>query len=191
MNFSAIIAAGIMGIATLASQSDAFQVRFKPVEQQTREVSSQTPSQTQSQFQAVEITRILLSNGRATGFNQVTPRNGTEYRRGEEMSIYFEPRTLVTRYEEGHIRAAMTVDLEVRDADGKVIVNEQGAWKLPIAVKAPSHLPLSQLFAAMSTNPINLPAGRYQFKLRIHDDFGGTFTDRHVGITIVEAQASR
>ncbi len=187
MNFSAIIAAGIMGVATLASQSDAFQVRFKPVAQQTREVSNQAPSQ----FQSVEVTRILLSNGRATGFNQVTPRTGTEYRRGEEMSIYFEPRALKTRYEDGHIRASMSVDLEVRDADGKVLVNEVGAWKLPIAVKAPSHLPLSELFAAMSTNPINLPAGRYQFKLRIHDDFGGTFTDRHVGITMVEAQASR
>ncbi len=187
MNFSSIIAAGIMGLATLASQSDAFQVRFKPVAQQTREVANQAPSQ----FQAVEITRILLSNGRATGFNQVTPRTGTEYRRGEQMDIYFEPRTLVTRYEGGNIRASMTVDLEVRDADGKVIVNELGAWKLPIAVQAPSHLPLSQLFAAMSTTPINLPAGRYQFKLRIHDDFGGTFTDRQVGITIVEAQASR
>lgn len=187
MNFSSIIAAGIMGLATLASQSDAFQVRFKPVVQQTREISNQAPNQ----FQSVEITRILLSNGRATAFNQVTPRTGTEYRRGEQMDIYFEPRTLVTRYEDGHIRAAMTVDLEVRDADGKVIVNQEGAWKLPIAVKAPSHLPLAQLFAAMSTTPINLPAGRYQFKLRIHDDFGGTFTDRQVGITIVEAQASR
>lgn len=187
MNFSSIIAAGIMGLATLASQNDAFQVRFKPVVQQAQEISNRAPAQ----FQSVEITRILLSNGRATGFNQVTPRTGTEYRRGEQMDIYFEPRTLVTRYEDGHIRAAMTVDLEVRDAEGKVIVNQEGAWKLPIAVQAPSHLPLSQLFAAMSTTPINLPAGRYQFKLRIHDDFGGTFTDRHVGITIVEAQASR
>jgi hypothetical protein len=187
MNFSSIIAAGIMGLATLASQNDAFQVRFKPVDQQAREISNQAPAQ----FQAVEITRILLSDGRATGFNQVTPRTGTEYRRGEQMDIYFEPRTLVTRYEDGHIRAAMTVDLQVRDAEGNVIVNQEGAWKLPIAVKASSHLPLSQLFAAMSTTPINLPAGRYQFKLRIHDDFGGTFTDRYVGITIVEAQASR
>ena len=187
MNFSSIIAAGIMGLATLTSQSDAFQVRFKPVVQQTREVSNQAPSQ----FQSVEISRILLTNGRAAAFNQVTPRTGTEYRRGEQMDIYFEPRTLVTRYEDGQIRAAMTVDLEVRDADGKVIVNQEGAWKLPIAVKAPSHLPLTQLFAAMSTTPINLPAGKYQFKLRIHDDFGGTFADRQVGITIVEAQASR
>jgi len=187
MNFSSIIAAGIMGLATLASQNDAFQVRFKPVAQQTQPVSNQAPSQ----FRSVEITRILLSNGRATGFNQVTPRTGTEFRRGEQMDIYFEPRGLVTRYEEGHIRAAMTVDLEVRDGDGKVIVNQQAAWKLPIAVKAPSHLELSQVFAAMSTTPIQLPAGRYQFKLRIHDDFGGTFTDRQVGITIVDAQASR
>ena len=189
MNFSSIIAAGIMGLAPLASNSDAFQVRFKPVAQQTREVSNQAPGQ--SQFQSIEITRILLSNGRAEAFNQVTPRTGTEYRRGEQMDIYFEPRSLVTRYEGGHIRAAMTVDLEVRDAEGKVIVNQQGAWKLPIAVKAPSHLPLSQLFAAMSTTPINLPAGSYQFKLRIHDDFGGSYLDRQVGITIVEAQASR
>jgi hypothetical protein len=187
MNFSSIIAAGIMGLATLASQSDAFQVRFKPVSQQTREISNQAPSQ----FQSLEIIRIMLSNGRAEGFNQVTPRAGTEYRRGEQMDIYFEPRSLVTRYEDGHIRAAMTVDLEVRDADGNLIVNQRGAWKLPIAVKAPSHLPLTQLFAAMSTTPINLPAGRYQFKLRIHDDFGGAFTDRQVGITIIEAQASR
>ena len=188
MNFSSIIAAGIMGLATLASQNDAFQVRFTPVSQQTRDVAT---NQAPSQFQAVEITRILLSNGRATGFNQVTPRNGTEYRRGEQMDIYFEPRTLVTRYEGGHIRASMTVDLEVRDADGKVIVNDQCGGKLPIAVHAPSHLPLSQLFAAMSTTPIHLPAGGYLFKLRIHDDFGGSFTDRQVGITIVDAQASR
>jgi hypothetical protein len=187
MNFSSIIAAGIMGLATLASQSDAFQVRFKPVAQQTREVSNQAPSQ----FQSIEISRILLSTGQAQGFNQVTPRTGTEYRRGEQMDIYFEPRSLVTRYEDGQVRASMTVDLEVRDAEGKVIVSQQGAWKLPIAVKAPSHLPLTQLFAAMSTTPINLPAGSYQFKLRIHDDFGGSYLDRQVGITIVEAQASR
>ena len=187
MNFSSIIAAGIMGLATLASNSDAFQVRFKPVAQQTREVSNQAPSQ----FQSIEISRILLSTGQAQGFNQVTPRTGTEYRRGEQMDIYFEPRSLVTRYEDGQVRASMTVDLEVRDAEGKVIVSQQGAWKLPIAVKAPSHLPLTQLFAAMSTTPINLPAGSYQFKLRIHDDFGGSYLDRQVGITIVEAQASR
>lgn len=191
MNFSAIFAAGIMGIATLASQSEAFHVRFKPVVQQTRLETTPVTSQTPNEVRQIEINRILFTNGRATGFNQINPRASTEYRRGEPMDIYFEPRTLVTRYEDGHIRAAMSVDLELRDADGKVIVNETGAWKLPVAVKAPSHLPLTQLYAAMSTNPINLPAGRYQLKLRIHDDFGGTFTDRQVTITIVEVQASR
>ena len=60
MNFSSIIAAGIMGLATLASNSDAFQVRFKPVAQQTREVSNQAPGQ--SQFQSIEITRIFLTS---------------------------------------------------------------------------------------------------------------------------------
>lgn len=191
MNFSAIITAGIMGIATLASQSEAFHVRFKPVAQQTRTDTTPVASQTPNEVRSIEISRILFTNGRATGFNQVKPRTGTEYRRGEPMDIYFEPRTLVTRYEDGHIRGAMSVDLEVRDADGKVIVNEKGAWKLPVAVKAPSHLPLSQVYAAMSTNPINLPAGRYQLQLRIHDDFGGTFSDRNVAITVVEVQASR
>jgi hypothetical protein len=187
MNFSSIIAAGIMGLATLASQNDSFQIRFKPVSQETRQVSNQGPSQ----FQTLQITRILLTNGRATGFNQLNPRSGTEYRRGEEMDIYFEPSNLTTRFEDGNIRASMTVDLEVRDAEGRVIVNQEGAWKLPVAVKSNSHLPLANVFAAMSTTPINLPAGRYQFKVRIHDDFGGNFVDRFVNITILEAQATR
>jgi hypothetical protein len=191
MNFSAIFAAGIMGIATLASQSEAFNVRFKPVAQQTRTATAPVASQTPSEVRSIEINRILFTNGRATGFNQIKPRKGTEYRRGELLDIYFEPGTLVTRYEDGHVRGAMSIDLEIRDADGNVIVNEKGGWKLPIAVKAPSHLPLSQVYAAVSTNPINLPAGRYQISLRIHDDFGGTFADRNVTITIVEAQASR
>jgi hypothetical protein len=191
MNFSAIFAAGIMGIATLASQSEAFHVRFKPVTQQTRIETTPVTSQTPNEVRAIEINRILFTNGRATGFNQIKARASTEYRRGETMDIYFEPRTLATRYEDGHIRALMSVDLEIRDADGNLIVNEKGAWKLPVAIKAPSLLPVSQLYAAMSTNPINLPAGRYQLQLRIHDDFAGTFADRNVTITIVEAQASR
>lgn len=187
MNFSSIIAAGIMGLATLASQNDAFQVRFKPVTHESRQVSNQAPSQ----FQSLEIGRILLTNGRATGFNQLTPRSGTEYRRGEEMDIYIEPRNLVTRFEGGHVRALLTVDLEVRDAEGRVIVNQEGAWKLPIAVQATSHERLTDVFAAVSTTPINLPAGKYQFKLRIHDNFGETFVDRFANITILDAQASR
>ncbi len=189
MNFSAIIAAGIMGVATLASQSEAFQVRFKPValqqeaQQQVRPVSTQV--------QSLEINRIVFTADRAQGFNKFTARETTEFRRGEEFHFYFEPRALVTRYEDGHIRASMTVDIEIRNEAGNLIIEERGAWKLPIAVKAPSHLPLTQLFAGISTNPVNLQAGTYTLKLRIHDDFGGFSTERQVRITMTDAQASR
>ncbi len=190
MNFSAIIAAGIMGLATLASQSEAFHVRFKPVAHQQQQTERQA-TQVSNQIQSLEIDRIAFTTERARAFSQFTPRTSSEFRRGEEFHIYLEPRALVTRYEEGHIRASVTIDIEIRNEAGNVIVDERGAWKLPIAVKAPSHLPLSQLFGAVSTNPVNLPAGNYTFKLRIHDDFGGFSTERQVRITMTDAQASR
>lgn len=183
MNFSSIIAAGIMGLATLASQSDAFQVRFKPVAQQTTQQQSPV-RQVSNQFQNIEINRILFTDGRATGFNQLKVRSSTTFRRGEQMDIYFEPGNLATRYEGGNIRASMTVDLEVRNEKGEVVANQDGAWKIPLAVSAPSHQQLVNIYAAMSTTPINLPAGTYQVKLRIHDDFGGTFIDRRVSIIV-------
>ena len=188
MNFSAIIAAGIMGFATLASQSEALQVRFKPVGHQ--QVEQPQIRSAPSQPRSLEIDRISFTVERARRFNAFTPREGTEFRRGEKLNIYFEPRALVTRYEDGHIRASITIDVEVRDEDGKIIADERGAWKLPIAVKAPSHLPLSQLFGAVSTNPVNLPAGISALTLRIHDDFGGFSTDRQVRITMIDAQAN-
>ncbi len=188
MNFSAIIAAGIMGFATLASHSEAFQARFNPIARQQVQAPAGSAL---NQLQALEIDRITFTTERARRFNTFTPRESMEFRRGDQLNIYFEPRALATRYEGGRIRASMTIDVEIRDEAGKVIADEPGAWKLPIAVKAPSHLPLSQLFGAVSTNPMNLPSGTYTLKLRIHDDFGGISTDRQVRIVMVDAQVTR
>lgn len=187
MNFSAIIAAGLIGLATVASQSEAFQARFKPVApQQTQPVQVSNEVQG-NQVGSLEVNRIAFTDGRATGFNELKGRASTEYRRGEPMDIYFEPTNLVTRFDGSHIRASMIIDLEVRNENGDVVASQPGAWKIPLAVASSSHQPLANVYAAISTTPISLQAGKYQVKLRINDDFGGTFLDRHVTITVQDA----
>lgn len=173
MNFSSIIAAGIMGLATVASSHDGFTVRFRPVAQEVAQ-----------QSRAIEVDRVLVITEQAKSFRRYTTRPSSEFRRGDQVDIYFEPRNLGTRYTDGAVRSHLTIDLQLIDSSGKVIGERKAAWKLPIAVKAPSHLPLTNVYVSLTTPTINAGPGNYVLKLRIHDDVADRFVDQEVAISI-------
>lgn len=178
MQFSAFITAGLIGLASLASQHPSFQARFTPVVQSDR--SGQT----------VVVDALHLTDGRADGYRDRAPRATSTFKRGDQIHIYIEPRNFVTRYEDGHVKAALTIGIEVRDSDAKVISRSDSAWKLPYNVMAPSHLPLTNVYAAFSTTPINLDPGRYKVTLRVLDDLNGNFSLRSFEI-VVEAPSAK
>lgn len=178
MNFSSIIAAGLMGLATLATSHEGFNVKFRPV------APLATP------VRAIEINRIVITDGQAKGFNQFVARKSTTFERGKAISIYFEPLNLGTRFEDGAVRAHLTIDLQLLDGDGKLLDERKKAWELPIVVKSDSHLPLTQVYVSLQTPTINASEGSYRARLRIHDDVAGRFIDQEVAFSIGNEGAS-
>ncbi len=163
------VVGGFVALSAIAAATGNFAMRLEQASQQ-----AQSTAQANRQI-AVE--RINLIQGRAAGFRQFQQHTGV-VAPGASLNIYFEPTNLATRFESGAVRAAMTVDVLVRNARGETVAAQDGAWQLPIVQASSAPANLTQTFGDLTLNPLNLPDGRYQIVLRFHDDFNQTFVDR-------------
>lgn len=172
MNFSSIIAAGLMGLATLATSHEGFNVKFRPVTQ------SAQPAR------AIDVDRFVITDGQAEGYGKFAARKSKSFERGQSVNVYFEPRNLGTRFEDGAVRAHLTIDLQLLDGEGKLLDERKDAWKVPIVVKSDSHLPLINVYVALTTPTINAAPGNYRARFRIRDDIAGRFIDQEIAFSI-------
>jgi hypothetical protein len=178
--FGSLLAAGFFVVASVAAATGNFAVRLESAAR----VNATNPA-TQGQ---ISVERILLTQGPSGGYGKYRARSNV-IAPGTPFNIYFEPTNLVTRFENGAVRASMSVDILVRDAQGKTAAARDNAWQLPVAIQAASDMPLTELSRDLPVNHLTLADGRYQLVLRIHDDFGGTFVDRTLDIEVRQGAA--
>jgi hypothetical protein len=130
------------------------------------------------------VDNVQLASAPADGFRKFKPLNSNVIPPKTAFTIYFEPSNLTTRFEDRTIKGSMTVDGEVRNSRGELLIAEKGAWKLPLAVKSDTHAGLTNLFASVSTQGLDLPDGRYTMTLRINDEFGQKSVESIVELNI-------
>src|SRR5262249_34975872 len=99
--FGIFLAGGFLVLATVAAATGNFAVRFNAAAQQA--LNSQ-PSGT------INVQRITLAEGAATGFGQFRQRANNVIAPGTQFNIYLEPTNVTTRFDNGNVRAMMSVD---------------------------------------------------------------------------------
>lgn len=101
----------------------------------------------------------------ANYFGDYEPRPSTEYRRGEKMHFYAEPKNLMmTKGASGMFEPAFEVDLEVKPEKGETI-------KQPnfMSMRIPSKSRIQDLYLNMSVSLGQAPAGKYNIKFIVRD----------------------
>jgi len=184
--FGIFLAGGFLALSTIAAATGNFAVRLElasqtdPARQPVQQAQQGAP-QTQ-----IAVQRIALAQGAATGFGQFRARSNVIVP-GTPFNIYFEPTNLATRFENGNVRASMSVDILVRNAQGQTVATRDSAWQLPLSRPSTGPAPLTEVFGDLTLNHLTFAEGRYQVVLRIHDDFNGTFVDRTIDVELRRA----
>ncbi|MGE0700853.1 MAG: hypothetical protein AB7O57_17275 [Hyphomicrobiaceae bacterium] len=132
---------------------------------------------------AIALQRIALTDRAATGFGRFQPRSSV-IAPGTPFNIYFEPTNLSTRFENGSVRASMSIDILVRNARGQTVVARDNAWTVPVSRPSAAPATLTQVYGDLMLNHLTFDEGRYQIVLRIHDDLNGTFVDRVLDVEL-------
>lgn len=130
------------------------------------------------------VDNVQLAAAPAEGFRKFKPLGSNVIRPKAAFTVYFEPTNLTTRFEDRTIKGSMSIDGEVRNNRGELLVAEKGAWKLPLNVQSDTHAGLTNLFASVSTQGLDLPDGRYTMTLRINDEFGQKSVESLVELNI-------
>ncbi|MDX2156820.1 MAG: hypothetical protein SFW09_09945 [Hyphomicrobiaceae bacterium] len=177
MKFGALLASGFVVLATIATATGNFAVRLESASQQA------------AQAAGIGIDRIVLTQGPATGHRNFTERSNV-IAPSAGFNIYFEPTGLATRFENGAVRASMSVDVLIRNAQGQTVAVRDNAWQLPVSHASATLVPLPPVYGDLSVNPLRLAEGRYQIVLRIHDEFAGTHVDRVLDIEMRQRAAA-
>jgi hypothetical protein len=125
-----------------------------------------------------------LATAPAEGFRRFTPLGTNIIRPKTAFTIYFEPSNLKTKFENRTIKGAMTIDGEVRNGKGDLLIAEKGAWKLPLSVTSDTNTGLTNLYASVSTQGLDLADGRYTLTLRITDDLSQKSVESIVELNI-------
>jgi len=186
--FGILLGAGFLVLSTIAAATGNFAVRLDLAAKQnateTQSASTQTGGTTSTAIaQNIGIQRISLAQNAATGFGQFQARSNI-IAPGTPFHIYFEPTNLTTRFENGNVRASMSVDILVRNAQGQTVAVRDNAWQLPLVRASSGPAPLTQVYGDLMLNHLTFPEGNYQLVLRIHDDLNGTFVDQTLDIVL-------
>jgi hypothetical protein len=179
-----LLGAGFLVLSTIAAATGNFAVRLNLASKQNaaeRQTAAVSTDGTTSN--SIAIQRISLAQSAATGFGQFQARSNV-IAPGTPFHIYFEPTNLTTRFENGNVRALMSVDILVRNAQGQTVAVRDNAWQLPIVRASSGPAPLTQIYGNLMLNHLTFPEGNYQIVLRIHDDLNGTFVDRTLDIEL-------
>lgn len=101
----------------------------------------------------------------AKHFGDYAARASREYRRGEKIHLYAEPKNLVqTKNATGVYEPALEIDIEVRPEKGEVM-------KQPnfMSMRIPSRSRIHDLFVNMSVSLGQAPPGKYTLKFTFRD----------------------
>ena len=188
---------GLIGFGLVSAENLSFSGSFNIGTTQTgpnQTGPNQTGAGNTATASSIAIDRAQLTNGPVQGYRSFQPLRGNVVTTGTPFNIYVEPTGLATRFQQngagGTVSAAMTIDLEIRDAAGAVVAAQPAAWKVPVSAASPTHRPLSNVYVSLPINHLTFADGRYRIQLRVHDDLGAKFVDRAIDIELRTATAA-
>lgn len=188
--FGIFLAGGFVVLTVVAAATGNFAVRLESATQQRDQTRQVDQAQNGQPTAGIDIQRVVLTERAAAGFGQFRQRSNV-IAPGTAFNIYFEPTNLATRFENGNVRASMSVDILVRNAQGQTLVVRDNLWQLPLARPSAAPAQLTQVYGDLTVNRLDFAEGRYQIVLRIHDDFSGTFVDRVLDIELRNAAVTQ
>ncbi|MFM9943297.1 MAG: hypothetical protein ACKVP7_27850 [Hyphomicrobiaceae bacterium] len=177
---TALVAAAIMAGTLLPSLPAEAQMRREGI----TVAQSSPPRQAARPAARLGVDRAQLIERQASGYRQFTPARSNVIAPGTPFNIYLEPLNLTARFDGAALRAAMTIDLELRDATGQSVGRQNAAWKVPVTHATTRNGPLPPVYASLSFNFNQLPDGAYSMILHVNDDFGGGVAQATIAIQV-------
>lgn len=102
---------------------------------------------------------------RPKGYGLYEPRPNTIFKAGEDMIVYVEMAGFDYRKDGAYFTSDMTIDMEIRSRDGKVLGEQKNFLKL----SQRSRVPGREYFAVIIYNFATIPAGKYALRTIIND----------------------
>jgi hypothetical protein len=181
--FGILLAGGFLVLSAISAATGNFFVRLDVASKETQQTTATANTAT------IAIQRVALASAPATAFGQFQARSSV-IAPGTPFNIYIEPTNLATRFENGQVRASMSIDILVRNAQGQTVAVQDNAWQLPITRPSAGPAQLTQVYGSLTVNHLTFPEGRYQIVLRVHDDNSGAFVDQTIDVEL-RAQAAQ
>ena len=102
---------------------------------------------------------------RPTGYGLYEPRPNTVFKAGEDMIVYVELAGFDYKQDGKHFTSEMSLDMEVRSLDDKVLGSQKGFLKL----SQRSRVPNREYFAVVIYNFETIPPGKYALRTYVTD----------------------
>ncbi len=102
---------------------------------------------------------------RPTGYGNYEPRPNTVFKAGEDMIVYVELAGFEYRRDGKHFTSQMSIDMEIRSRDGKVLGEQKDFLKL----SQRSRVPGREYFAVIIYNFATIPNGKYALRTFVTD----------------------
>jgi hypothetical protein len=110
------------------------------------------------------------------GYGNYTPRDGTVFRNGDTLRLYFEPVGYAFAEDGAGVRAAIAIDVEIRTPGGLILATAENfatlEWK--------GLTPMREVQATIETKVPFLKAGEYLLLLTLRD----TNSDKTADVTL-------
>lgn len=112
------------------------------------------------------IEKFMLVEEPAKSYGAYVPRKGAEFRGGEELHFYLEPKNLVyPKSADGTYKPAFDVGFEIVDKDGKTVATQERFGSFQFT----SQSALQDIYVNLHVTLTGAPPGAYEIRFKVTD----------------------
>jgi len=120
------------------------------------------------------VERVTLTAAHPEKFGDIKALPQGALAPGTPFYLYFEPTRIAGKFENGKLTGRVVVDLELKDAQGKVVDQAKNVHTADFAVDAKSADRFRGTYVSLRFgNGLNLAEGRYTLSVIVHDQNSG------------------
>ena len=127
------------------------------------------------------VRRALFVTDEPGGFGVYTPRSSSRFKVGEKMIVYAEPVGYLWKsLDDGQYEFGVKVDLIIKTAAGKVLLEKDGFGNLVLKSRAKN----TEFLVHLDVNLNGAPTGDYLLGFRLHDAESDKTTTIELPVTL-------
>lgn len=126
--------------------------------------------------------RVIAFADSVAGYGNYVARPDTQFRKGDTVRIYFEPVGYGFAPDGGGVRAAISIDVEIRTPGGLILGSADDFARLEWKARTPMH----EVHATVATPLPDLKPGEYLLLLTLRDQGSDKSEEVTLPFTVVE-----